>query len=431
MTGEGQYLGGRSGDSRRTHMTERRPVPDGWNRVRLSDVATVVMGQSPPGTTVSDLREATPEDGGLPFLQGNAEFGRSCPAPTKWCYRPSKVSAAGDLLISVRAPVGHTNRADQPLAIGRGLAAVGFLHVSPDFGWHAVNRAKKALQRLAQGSTFGAINGKELRQLTFPLPPLHEQQAIATTLNVIDEAIGRAENIISVTENLLDALRQELLTRGLPGHHTGWREVPKLGTIPCSWSTAKVEDVAEVVGGSTPARSKPENWGGDIPWLTPSEISENTGMYISRSREKLTAAGRRTAGLSLLPKGSVLLTSRATIGATAVATMATTTNQGFQNLVPRERTNPLWLYYEMTHSKQRLKALAAGSTFREVSRRAVATLDIPYPPLQEQKAIAGVLSRVDGTIEQAANQLQAMVRLRTAMADALLTGRLRVVSARG
>ena len=110
-------------------------IPDGWEVVRLETLAEVVMGQSPPGDTVVDFEGDHGDDGGLPFIQGNAEFGLRSPAPAKWCVRPLKVAEPGDLLISVRAPVGHTNRADQQLAIGRGLAAVRFTAADPSFGW--------------------------------------------------------------------------------------------------------------------------------------------------------------------------------------------------------------------------------------------------------------------------------------------------------
>ena len=188
--------------------------------MRLGDVAEVVMGQSPPGETVIDWDGDFGRDDGLPFIQGNAEFGVKSPRPLKWCVQPVKVAYRDDLLISVRAPVGQTNRASEELSVGRGLAAIRFSEPSQAFGWHIVNHTKGALERVTQGSTFQAIGGEALRSLPILLPPLSEQQAIAAVLDSTDDAIERTEAVITATERVRDALLHELLTRGVPGWHT-------------------------------------------------------------------------------------------------------------------------------------------------------------------------------------------------------------------
>ena len=150
---------------------QRDAIPKGWRLARLGDVAEVIMGQSPPGELVIDWDGAAEEENGLPFIQGNAEFGVKVPNPSKWCTQPYKVGVAGDVLISVRDPVGETNRVDKQLGIGRGLAAVRFDKSCQAFGWHILNYAKAALERVTQGSTFQAIGGRELRNLPILFPP--------------------------------------------------------------------------------------------------------------------------------------------------------------------------------------------------------------------------------------------------------------------
>ena len=107
-------------------VTGKTQIPDGWKVVRLGEVAEVIMGQSPPGKLVMDWDGLDSQANGLPFIQGNAEFRVRFPNPLKWCSQPFKVASPGDILMSVRAPVGETNRVDQKLGIGRGLAAVRF-----------------------------------------------------------------------------------------------------------------------------------------------------------------------------------------------------------------------------------------------------------------------------------------------------------------
>ena len=146
-------------------MKSKTQLPGGWKVVPLANVAGIVMGQSPPGSTVSEWGGDSRVDTGLPFIQGNAEFGDMFPQPTKWCGRPVKIAERGDTLISVRAPVGEVNRASERTAIGRGLAAIRFTSADPHFGWHIANHAKHEFDRVTQGSTFQAIGGNELRSL--------------------------------------------------------------------------------------------------------------------------------------------------------------------------------------------------------------------------------------------------------------------------
>lgn len=227
-------------------MTDK-PALDCWTKSTLRDVATIIMGQSPPGTNVITLNGSEPPRNGLPFLQGNAEFSSRFPIPQKWCLEPLKVAERCDTLISVRAPVGELNIADQRLAIGRGLAAIRFTAVEPTFGWHLIAYAKRGLEKLAQGSTFEAIGGEDLRKLPISVPPILEQRAIAAILDSIDEAIQRTEEVIAATEELRQALLQDLLTRGVPGWHTEWKQVPGIGTIPADWEVVRLGEVAEVI----------------------------------------------------------------------------------------------------------------------------------------------------------------------------------------
>ena len=222
-------------------------IPDGWEVLRLETLAEVVMGQSPPGDTVVDFEGDHGDDGGLLFIQGNAEFGLRSPAPAKWCVRPLKVAEPGDLLISVRAPVGHTNRADQQLAIGRGLATVRFTADGlPPSAITTVNvlqecRSYAHLEgAMHRPGVSGSAAGRRTLRIHLLLPPLPEQRAIAAVLDGIDEAIERTEEVIAATERLRDALLHELLTRGLPGRHSEWVDVPGLGTVPACWDVVRL-----------------------------------------------------------------------------------------------------------------------------------------------------------------------------------------------
>ena len=182
-----------------------------WGARRLADIARLTMGQSPPGSRVTDL------DGGLPFLQGNAEFGSRFPKATFQCDDANRRCAPGDSLISVRAPVGAINRADRGYGIGRGLAAVTFDLIDPDFGHHALVERSQDLQRVSQGTTFSAIGQVELAALQFPVPPLEEQRRIAEILDTIDEAIQATERVIQKLMEVKNGLLLNVLDTYFPG----------------------------------------------------------------------------------------------------------------------------------------------------------------------------------------------------------------------
>ena len=199
------------------------------------------------------------------------------------------------------------------------------------------------------------------------------------------------------------------------------RQEAKVNHVPDGWLVAHLGDVAEVVGGSTPSRANEAFWGGSIPWVVPSELTELSGRYLTDTRESISQAGMKSAGLRSIPAGSILLTSRATIGVTAINAMPLVTNQGFQNLVVKNGADALWLYYCVSNRRGELQRRAAGSTFREVSRDSVRSLPILLPPLSEQRAIADVLDAIDEAIERTEAVIDATERLRDALLHDLLT----------
>lgn len=189
-------------------------IPVSWQIFRLGDVSKIVMGQSPPGHTVFDGEGISIGEKGLPFIQGNAEFGELYPTPVKWCINPSKIANPGAILISVRAPVGEINRvATDKVSIGRGLAAIYFPEQDRDFGWYAVNKAKKELNRISQGSTFEAINYKDLATLRIPYPSIAERNIIAFVLNKVESAIRKIKIEFRLQIIFRDTIRYSLLMR--------------------------------------------------------------------------------------------------------------------------------------------------------------------------------------------------------------------------
>lgn len=189
---------------------------------------------------------------------------------------------------------------------------------------------------------------------------------------------------------------------------------------PVGWRHANLNDLAEIVSGGTPPRGTRHYWGGTIPWATPTEVSDSRIRNMQSTRESITGAGVAAARLRILPVGSILVTTRATIGAVARTCVPMTTNQGFQNLVPHEETDAGWLLHAIAAARPVLLSLAAGSTFKEVSRVSMRALSLLVPPRHEQQAIAAVLDAVDESIDRSEATIAATELLHQTLAEALL-----------
>ena len=167
-----------------------------------------------------------------------------------------------------------------------------------------------------------------------------------------------------------------------------------------TWKEYKLGEIAEVIGGGTPNTSNPNYWEGDIPWLTPRDLTGYCRIYISKGERNITKEGLNNSSAKLLPKGTVLISSRAPIGYVAIASNPICTNQGFKSLV----CNPLiadnlFMYYWVKNNVEYLQSLGTGTTFAEISGSVVKSIDILLPPLDTQHRIASTLSSLDDKID--------------------------------
>ena len=166
------------------------------------------------------------------------------------------------------------------------------------------------------------------------------------------------------------------------------------------WREAKLCDIGEIVGGGTPSTKEESYYGGDIPWITPKDLSTHNERYIYRGEKSITEEGLKNSSAKLMPKGTVLFSSRAPIGYVAIAGKELCTNQGFKSLIPKNGVaDSEFIYYLFKHKKSDIEAIANGTTFLEVSGSAMKNISILLPPLPEQKAIAATLSALDDMIE--------------------------------
>lgn len=167
-----------------------------------------------------------------------------------------------------------------------------------------------------------------------------------------------------------------------------------------------ISEIGDIISGATPKTTVPDNFGGEIPWLTPADLSGYTGKYISHGARNLTRQGYDSCSTHLMPAGTVLLSSRAPIGYVAIAKNEICTNQGFKSIVPKTFVNSEFLYYQLESLKNTLQNLGSGTTFKELSAKKLATVQVVIPSLEEQKSIVSKIEELFSKLDASVAELQ-------------------------
>lgn len=168
------------------------------------------------------------------------------------------------------------------------------------------------------------------------------------------------------------------------------KENPKL---PQGWTIKTLGEIGEIISGGTPSTKQVDNFGGDIAWITPADLSNHNDKFISQGKRNISEKGLKNSSARLVPKGTILFSSRAPIGYVAIASNQLCTNQGFKNLIPSKNVSSEFVYYYLLNSKNLAESYASGTTFKEISAKSFSKLPIPLPPLETQKQIVKLLEK--------------------------------------
>ena len=273
------------------------------------------------------------------------------------------------------------------------------------------------LSQRSSGQT--GVDLKELRNYPLSLPPTHaEQEAIATALSDTDALIESLVQLIAKKRQIKQGAMQELLT--------GQRRLPGFSG---EWLNKTLEELADIRSGGTPSTSNRKFWDGDVLWCTPTDITALNGYkYLNETNKKITAHGLKFSSAEIISAGSIVMTSRATIGECAINTAPLSTNQGFKNFVPFNGVVGEFLYYLLTTHKQGFIGLCSGSTFLEIGKTQLRSYVVKFPATKaEQTAIATLLSDMDTELAALQAQLTKARHIKQGMMQELLTGRIRLL----
>ena len=403
--------------------------------MRLGDVLDSALGGGTPARGIEDywggtIPWATVKDMGAATLERTIEFITEAGVAAS----ATRVIPAGTVLLATRMAVGAVTWTACDTAINQDLKA---LVPSPSldgrflFQFLLARQAK--LEAAGSGTTVKGIGVDFVRSLPILLPPLPEQRAIAAVLDSIDEAIERTEEVIAATERLRDALLHELLTRGLPGHHTAWRDVPGLGAIPACWEAVRLGDVAEVQTGRAVNRNTSQNGRMDVPYLSVANVKDGyVDLHVVKrmrvSQEEIERYAVRAGDVLFTEGGDADKLGRGTVWRGELDPCLHQ-NHVFVVRPHRDTLLPNFLSaFATSHTGRRYFLGAAKQTtnLASINSTQLKGMRMPLPTLREQQAIVGTLDSVDAAIEGAREERAALQSSKASTADALLTGRVRV-----
>ena len=411
-------------------------IPDGWRQVRIEDVASV----NPKRPTLHV------EDDALVTFVPMAAVGEGCSGVLAQEERAYREVSRGytyfedaDVLFSKITPCvqngKHALASDLLNGIGFGTTEFHVVRAGPDIEPRHLFRVLTQPQNIENCvRSFSGTAGQQrvqpdvLKSLRLFLPPLQEQRAIAAILDSIDEAIERTEGVIAATERLRDALLHDLLTRGLPGRHTEWKEVQGLGTIPACWDVVRLGDVCEPPEYGAVASARPHD--PDLPrYVRITDLTEDGRL---RDEELRSADPNAVEGYELYPGDMLFARSGATVGKTYMYR----TDDGpcvYAGYLIRFRPQvthlcpeflELWTHTQMYFAW--VQSMLRAGAQPNINATEYASLRIPLPPLDEQERISRSIASITS---MATNSLQATHVLCLAKATAshqLLEGGLRV-----
>jgi type I restriction enzyme S subunit len=375
---------------------------DGWVETPIGDVAQVLSG-------FAFKSELFNKSEGIPLIRIRDLPKRdSTEALYSGSYEDRYVVKKGDFLIGMDGEF-HCYEWNGPDALlnQRVCRIEDFKigRVVPRYIYFSVNQYLDKIEQDTGYTTVKHISAKQVLGITIPLPPLPEQNRIVDLISSVDSYIEALQQQLASAKTARNAVLHELLTAGGDG-----------------WVETSLGEVAEVIGGGTPSTSNPDYWDGDIVWLTPTEITSQDGKLVTDSIRKISNSGFRNSGAQMLPKGSVILTSRASVGFVALAGTELCTNQGFQSLVPTKSVLAKFLMFWIQRNRSEFQSRSAGSTFKEISKLNVKSIKVLLPPLPEQKRIVDIISALDGVIDSVEVTADEAQNVRSGLLSDLLSG---------
>ncbi|OQP06061.1 restriction endonuclease subunit S [Geobacillus sp. 46C-IIa] len=414
---------------------------DGWKETRLIDVIDINprtplrKGTLAKKVSMQDVAEFTRKiqsyeiaefTSGSKFKNGDTLLARITP-----CLENGK-TAYVDILEDNEIAFGSTEfivlRAKEGITDSK---FVYYLAISPEF-------RNIAIKSMTGSSGRQRVQSDVLVNTVIDLPPLEEQKRIANVLSAIDDKIELNNEINQTLEELAQTIFKRWFVdfefpneNGEPYKSSGGKFVEsKLGMIPEGWRVATIGDLGDVVGGGTPSKKREDYFTQNgIPWITPKDLSNSKNRYVERGSVDITEEGLKNSSAKLLPKGTVLFSSRAPIGYIAIAKNEVTTNQGFKSVIPHKDIGSEFMFQVLKYNKDLIESRASGTTFKEISGGELKKVPIVLPKMEVIQRYNEAVRSLGELICNNEEEINALISMRDSLLPKLMSGEIRVVDA--
>jgi len=289
--------------------------------------------------------------------------------------------------------------------------------------WITSEVGKRTLEILSMGAAQAALTISRLKDAKIFLPSINEQRAIASILSNYDTLIDINTKRIKLLEESARELYKEWFVRM---RFPGYEQTKFVKGIPKGWEIKLIDDICQSVGGGTPSTSNDNYWGGNIKWVTPTDITSKHSLPLLNIEGRITEAGLKNSSAKLLPPGAILMTSRASIGFFGICKEPVCTNQGFISIIPNESYLRMYLVCNLMMRKEEIVANANGATFLEISKGRFRKMEILLPDVETLTKFEEKCNMLFEAVYNIELQNQNLAATRDRLLPRLLSGELKV-----
>lgn len=378
-----------------------------WKEGTLTEIAEIIMGQSPKGVSCNQT------GCGKPLLNGPTEFGVKYPDPVQYTDEPTKLSKDGDILFCVRgSTTGRMNWSDQEYVLGRGLAAIRHVQ-GKDYQYFVKGLIEYNLPFLlasATGSTFPNVSRDQLENLEILIPAFPEQKAIASVLSSLDDKI----DLLHRQNKTLEAMAETLFRKWF------------VEDAKDDWEEMSLVEIIQVIGGGTPKTTIQEYWNGEIFWLSGGDIALNHKSFIISTEKTITEAGLNNSSAKLLPKYATVISARGTVGKYGILSKPMAFSQSNYGILPKYGTCFFFTYLLINSVVAELKSSAHGSVFDTITIKTFKEKIVLIPSNDEIEKFEEAISPYFQKMFTNELQIRTLEKLRDTLLPKLMSGELRI-----
>ena len=389
-----------------------------WKECKLGDVIQLIGGGTP--------KTSVPEywDGDIPWLSvvdfnTDKKFVAQTEkhiTETGLKNSSTKMLNPGDIIISARGTVGAMAVLTKPMAFNQSCYGVRSIekHADQNYSYYLLKDTVAHFLQIAHGGVFSTITRDTFSAIDILLPPLPEQRVIASVLSSLDDKI----DLLHRQNKTLEAMAETLFRQ--------WFVEPCKDGLPEGWKEVKIEDIVTVKSGTTPSTKKPEFWDGSINWTSPKDITNLNGLFLFETERKITDLGLKQISSGLLPEGSLLMSSRAPVGALAFAEIPVAINQGYAGIVCDKGISREFVYMWLKINMDYVQSHANGSTFQEISKGTFKALEVQISDKAYFNEFQILVAPVFKKMRNNATQIHSISNIRDTLLPKLMSGEVRV-----